>query len=118
MFQTDLLSAVSTRSKFSIIIFNPPYLPADDSTTTMDHVHIGGRQGSEITQKFINQASKHLYDDGRLFVVVSNLANIEAIAKTFQEAGFQIEFVAEKSLFFEKIRVIKGVFRGHKETVL
>lgn len=118
VFQTDLLSAVSTKSKFSIIMFNPPYLPADESTTMMDHAHIGGEHGSEITQRCIHQASKHLYDGGRLFVVVSNLSNISAIVKTLEETGFQVEFVAERSLFFEKIQVIKGIFRGHKETVL
>jgi len=117
-FQTDLMSAVSTKSKFSVIMFNPPYLPEDESTTTMDHAHIGGEQGSEIAQRCINQASKHLYDEGRFYVVVSNLANIDAIVKTFEAAGFQVEFVAEKSLFFEKIQVIKGTFEGHKETVL
>jgi len=116
--QSDLLSAVSTKSKFSIIMFNPPYLPADESTTTMDHVHIGGEQGSEMTQRCINQAAQHLYDEGRLFLVVSSLANTSAIVKTLEEAYFHVEFVAERSLFFEKIQVIKGIFRGHKETVL
>ena len=118
VFQSDLLSAISIKSKFSLIMFNPPYLPADDSTTTMDRTLIGGEQGSELTQIFVRQASQHLRDRGRLFLVVSSLANTSAVVKTLEDSGFHIECVAERSLFFEKIQVIKGVFRGHKETVL
>jgi len=116
--QSDLLSAISSRSKFSIILFNPPYLPADDNSTMMDHAHIGGKLGSELTQKFIGQASRHLIDGGELFVVVSTLADTSTVMKAFRNYGFQIERVAEKSLFFEKIQVLRGIFRGQKETVL
>jgi 16S rRNA G1207 methylase RsmC len=84
----------------------------------MDHAQIGGRLGSELTQKFIGQASRHLIDGGELFVVVSTLADTSAVMKTFRDYGFQVERVAEKSLFFEKIQVLRGVFRGQKETVL
>jgi len=116
--QSDLLSAISIRSRFSIILFNPPYLPADDNYTMMDHAHIGGRLGSELTQKFIGQASRHLIDGGELFVVVSTLADTNAVMEAFRNYGFQVERIAERSLFFEKIQVLRGTFRGQKETVL
>ncbi|MFW9958118.1 MAG: HemK2/MTQ2 family protein methyltransferase [Candidatus Odinarchaeota archaeon] len=116
--QSDLLSAISSKCKFSIIMFNPPYLPADDNTTTMDHMHIGGNQGSELTQRFVHQAPQFLIEGGRLFIVVSTLANTGGVVKTLEDSGFEVRYLAEKSLFFEKIQVIKGIFRGHKETVL
>jgi release factor glutamine methyltransferase len=116
--QSDLLSAISTNRKFSVIMFNPPYLPADENITTMDHTHIGGKQGTELTQRFVIQASKHLKDQGKLFVVVSTLADITAVSKTLQDTGFQIQHVGERAFFFEKIQVVKGIFRSHKETVL
>jgi release factor glutamine methyltransferase len=118
VFQSDLLSAISTKSKFSLIMFNPPYLPADERITSMDHAYIGGEEGSELSRIFISQASQHLKEGGRLFLVVSTLANTSAVVRTLEDYGFLSECVAEKSLFFEKIQVIKSIFRGHKETVL
>jgi release factor glutamine methyltransferase len=116
--QSDLLSAISIRSRFSIILFNPPYLSADDNSTMMDRAYIGGKLGSELTQRFIGQASRHLIDGGRLFVVASTLADTRTLMKAFRRHGFQVARVAEKSLFFEKIQVLRGIFRGQKETVL
>jgi release factor glutamine methyltransferase len=117
-FQSDLLSAISTENKFSIILFNPPYLPADGNTTELDHMHIGGKEGSELTQRLIIEASHYLLDGGRLFLVVSSLADTKTIVKTLESNGFETEYLAERSLFFERIKVLKGTFRGHKETVL
>ena len=116
--QSDLLSAISTKRKFSIIMFNPPYLPADENTTIMDYAHIGGERGSELTQRFVSQASQYLNEGGRLFLVVSTLGDTGVVMKTLEDSGFQAQYIAEKPLFFEKIQVIKAIFRGHKETVL
>ena len=84
----------------------------------MDHALIGGEDGSELTEKFVSEASSYLVQGGRLYVVVSTLENIDAIIRTFNENNFQVEQVNETSLFFEKIQVLKGIFKGHKETVL
>ncbi|TFG31890.1 methyltransferase domain-containing protein [Candidatus Thorarchaeota archaeon] len=116
--QADLFKGLSDESKFTMIMFNPPYLPADEMNTDMDHALIGGKEGSELTERFVKDASCHLVLDGRLYVVVSSLSNSNAIIKTFHESNFQVEQVNETPLFFEKIQVLKGIFKGHKETVL
>ncbi|MFW9964375.1 MAG: HemK2/MTQ2 family protein methyltransferase [Candidatus Sifarchaeia archaeon] len=106
--ESDLLSALAPSSKFSLIVFNPPYLPQDDEHTNLDHALIGGRRGSELTQRFIRQAAEHLTAGGRVFLVVSTIGDIDSIRKTMTECGFEIEIVAEAPLFFEKIQVLKG----------
>ena len=116
--QSDLFRGLSDTGKFSVIMFNPPYLPADEMTTEMDHALIGGDDGSELTEKFVNEASSHIIQGGRLYVVVSTLEDIDVIIRIFNEKNFQVEQVNETSLFFEKIQVLKGIFKGHKETVL
>lgn len=116
--QSNLFGCLSNSAKFSIIMFNPPYLPADDMNTEMDHALIGGEDGSELTEQFIKDAPSFLVEGGRLYVVVSTLENINAIKRAFKDSRFQVDIVNETSLFFEKIQVLKGVFRGHKETVL
>jgi len=108
--ESDLLSAIAPSVKFSLIIFNPPYLPQDDECTDLDHALIGGQAGTELTQRFVRQAVGHLVSKGRLFVVVSNLADIDSIQQTMNECGLVVDVVSEKSLFFEKIQVLKGTF--------
>ena len=116
--QSDLFIGLSNAAKFSMIMFNPPYLPEDDMNTKMDHALVGGKDGSELTQRFVNEASSHLVEDGILYVIVSTLEDIDAIIRTFNENNFEVEQVNETPLFFEKIQVLKGIFKGHKETVL
>ena len=116
--QSDLFTGLAHDAKFTMIMFNPPYLPADEMNTEMDHALIGGEEGSELTERFVKEASSHMVKNGRLYVVVSSLANTDAIINTFTENYFQVEQVNEEPLFFEKIQVLKGVFKGHKETVL
>jgi HemK-related putative methylase len=116
--QTDLFAGFSTSAKFSLIMFNPPYLPADELSTEMDHALIGGEEGSELTERFIVESKDHIIQSGRLYVVVSTLANREAIIRTFTENQFVVEQINEAQLFFEKIQVLKGTFKGHKEIVL
>jgi release factor glutamine methyltransferase len=118
VFQSDLMSAISTRYKFSMILFNPPYLPADEDHIDMDYAHIGGQEGNELTQRLVVEAAHHLLEGGRLFLVVSTLANMGAIERTLEQNGFETECIAEKSLFFERIQILRGIFRGHKQTVL
>ena len=116
--QTDLFTGLSREKKFSLIMFNPPYLPADDMSTDMDHALIGGEEGSELTERFVKEAAHHITKNGQLYVVVSTLADTEAINRAFEDNNFQVEYVNETQLFFEKIQVLKGIFKGHKETVL
>ena len=116
--QSDLFIGLSNAAKFSMIMFNPPYLPEDDMNTEMDHALVGGKDGSELTERFVNEASSHLIEDGILYVIVSTLEDIDAIIRTFNENNFEVEQVNETPLFFEKIQVLKGIFKGHKETVL
>lgn len=116
--QSDLLSSISEKAKFSLILFNPPYLPEEENHTEMDYALVGGTQGIELTQRFIIEASQHLTENGRVYVVVSTLADVEAILATLRENLFDVILEKEETLFFEKIQVLKGVWRGHKETVL
>ncbi len=108
VFQSDLLTSLNSLAKFSLIVFNPPYLPADDMSTSLDHALIGGETGAEVTRRFIPQAVEHLVRDGRLFVVVSTLADSDSIRSKMSECGLRVEMVSEEPLFFEKIQVLKG----------
>ncbi|MFW9919027.1 MAG: HemK2/MTQ2 family protein methyltransferase, partial [Candidatus Thorarchaeota archaeon] len=110
--QSDLFQAVSPSAKFSLIAFNPPYLPADDEATSMDPALVGGIQGVEVSKSFLDQCVRHMIPHGRVYLVASNLSNIEFLRETMEENGLRSEIVAEESLFFEKLVVLKGVLEG------
>ncbi len=117
--ESDLLDALSQSAKFSLIVFNPPYLPEDGERTDLDHALIGGETGTELTQRFVMQAMKHLISGGRILVVLSTLADKDSIQKIMIKCGLEVETVSERSLFFEKIQVLRGTLKeDHKETVL
>ncbi len=116
--QADLFSALSERHKFSLILFNPPYLPSDGTQTQMDHALIGGDSGIELTEKFIVESTKHITKGGSINIVVSSLADIGKIRTTLIENNFKVSVERELSMFFESIQLLRGVWQGHKETVL
>ena len=118
LIQSNLLSPFSQNTKFSLIFFNPPYLPEDEDSTDIDHAFVGGVRGIELTERFISEATQHLIKGGRIYVVVSSLSDIDGVISTLEENDFDIFHEKETSMFFEKIQVLRGVWQGHKETVL
>ena len=84
--------------KFDIIIFNPPYLPLDkDEPEDSQTATTGGKFGSEIINKFLEEAKKYLEKDGRIFLISSSLT------KKINWKGYKKKIVGKKRLFFEEI---------------
>jgi release factor glutamine methyltransferase len=106
--QSDLLGSIPPAALFSVIAFNPPYLPYDGTSTEMDHALLGGVKGTELTERFIQQAVPHLQRGGSVFVVSSSLANIKDLRNVMVNCGLHTEIVASVSIFFEKIQVLEG----------
>lgn len=107
--QSDLLGSIPPAALFSVIAFNPPYLPYDGTITEMDHALVGGVKGTELTERFIKQAIRHLQRGGSVFVVSSSLANIKDLRNVMANCGLRTEIVASVSVFFEKIQVLEGI---------
>ncbi|MHA1575902.1 MAG: HemK2/MTQ2 family protein methyltransferase [Candidatus Thorarchaeota archaeon] len=108
--QSDLLSAIDSETKFSIILFNPPYLPKDDDETSIDHALIGGEEGIETTVRFVPQAVGHLTKEGAIYLVASSLANVGKIEDSLRQQGLSVTVVSKKSRFFERLYILKGNF--------
>ncbi len=106
--QSDLLTALSSRAKFSVIAFNPPYLQRDEDTTQLDHALVGGETGTELTERFLIQACEHLESKGSIYIVVSTLGSIDKITGMMKEIGLFVEKLASRSLFFESIQILRG----------
>jgi methylase of polypeptide subunit release factors len=80
-------------------------------STGLDHALIGGQTGSEVTKRFIPQVVKHLAEGGNVYVVVSTLADRDAIQKTMEGCRLDVEMVSEEPMFFEKIQVLRGMLK-------
>ncbi|MFW9886619.1 MAG: HemK2/MTQ2 family protein methyltransferase [Candidatus Thorarchaeota archaeon] len=106
--QCDLLSALANDARFSVIAFNPPYLPQEGFVTDMDHALVGGIIGVELTERFILQAIRHLEKNGRIYIVVSSLADIKHVSDFMESQGLEVSDKAGTDLFFESIRVLQG----------
>jgi len=88
--------------KFDIIIFNPPYLPEDKNEPKDSRLATtGGKNGSEVINKFLKQAKKHLKKDGKIFVLVSSLT------KGINFKCYRKKIVGRKKIFFEELIVLK-----------
>lgn len=107
--QMDLLAGLSSKPRFSVIAFNPPYLPSDNHITEMDHALVGGPLGIEVTERFLEQAVFLLKPNGRLYVVVSSQSDIGRIRKAMRKCGFRVRTAASTRIFFEVLEVLEGI---------
>ncbi|MBU3912615.1 MAG: methyltransferase [Nanoarchaeota archaeon] len=97
---SDLFSNI--KSKFGIIIFNPPYLPENKHDRKQDTS--GGRVGDETIIKFLKQARFHLNENSQIILLVSSLTphnRVNSIIKKY----FKKQILAEKRIFFEKLEI-------------
>ena len=105
--RTDLFAGI--RKKFSLILFNPPYLELDEEEKTGDWIERaldGGKHGIEVMVRFLEGVREVLAEGGRIILIVSSY-NIPYIFEEIEKRGFEFEIVAERSLFFEKLYALK-----------
>ena len=104
---SDLFSAVQGKrfGAFDTIIFNPPYLPSDPSYP--DLALDGGKQGCEVIERFLSQASAHLKQDGCILLLFSTLSKQQKVHDAIAKYAFQYSLVAQQKLPFETLFVYK-----------
>lgn len=95
---SDLFSHIS--EKFDLIIFNPPYIPTTPGKVEFIDLD-GGKNGTEIIERFLKNAANYLKDNGKILLLTSSLnKNIKCL---FKKSGFIGKKLAEKKIFFEKL---------------
>jgi release factor glutamine methyltransferase len=112
--QGNLFAAFCNFVRFDVILFNAPYLAADESEpdSWVTRAWWGGSSGREVIDRFIAQSPGYLECTGRLFLLQSNIAGIEETFRAFEGNGMRAEIVAECSApFFETIVLFKAELR-------
>src|SRR3989344_6320032 len=99
--QSDLFENIE--GKFNLIIFNPPYLPQDEGIA--DEAIYGGRKGWEISERFFEQATKHLINNGKILFLFSSLTNKAKIQEILHNYLLQFSELAKEKHNFEELYV-------------
>ncbi len=104
----DLFGPFSMKAKFDLILFNPPYLPVNNSEGDewIEKAWSGGINGREIIDKFLEKFSDHLKEKGRLLMIQSSLSNYEKTIEILKQKKFKVEIMAKKKFMFEEIVLI------------
>ncbi len=109
--QSDLLAPLSEKAQFDVILFNAPYLPADENEADswIERAWAGGTTGRQVIDHFIPEAAKHLKPAGKILLMQSTLACVDATLTKFKEYGFTASVIADAALpFFETITLIEA----------
>jgi release factor glutamine methyltransferase len=93
---------------FDLVASNPPYLPSDGiGDRTVD----GGKGGLEVPMRFLEEALRVIKPDGRIVMLLSDEADLEAFKRTCSERGLTVEEKQKTGVFFEEL-VVYEIRRG------
>jgi len=105
--RTDLAEGI--KGKFSLVLFNPPYLELHEEERKGDWIEKaldGGKHGSEITIRFLREIRENLDCDGRILLIATS-QNLDHIRREMERLNYSFEIIGEKKLFFEELYCLK-----------
>ena len=105
--ESDLFSNIT--GKFDVIMFNPPYLPSDetDEYASKRIDYDGGKNGRDIIKRFLDQVKKHLNEKGRILLLISSLTGEKELIKMLANKGFQNCVVYRKKIDWEELIIFE-----------
>jgi len=112
--QGDLFSPLQNLAKFTVVLFNTPYLPMFQSETRswIELSWDGGSSGRFVIDRFIVDVKKHLEQTGRVMLLQSTLAGVDETIQRFEACGMTAKTMAQLALpFFETLFLIEAKIR-------
>ena len=115
----NLFEPVEGNKKFSMIVFNAPYLPTERSEqkTWIERAWAGGPSGRKLIDQFISQAPRYLTEKGKILLVQSTLSNVDETVQKLKEEGLKTMIIAEKKVAFETIVVIQAECQSRQRSM-
>jgi len=102
--KTDLFLDINPKTKFDLIIFNPPYLPEDEYDKEKDTT--GGEQGCETIISFLEQAKSHLNNNAKILLLFSSLSQPRIIINKAKDyLKYKMRILNSLKLDFEELFV-------------
>jgi release factor glutamine methyltransferase len=109
--QGDLFTPLNESFKFDIVLFNAPYLPAEENEADswIGRAWAGGATGRRVIDRFIVGVPNHLKQTGRVLLMQSTLADVDETLHRFADYSISASVVAEHTLpFFETIKLVEA----------
>jgi release factor glutamine methyltransferase len=103
------------RDSFDVVCFNPPYLPTppeQEWDDPLEHALSGGEDGRRLIRPFLADVGRILRPEGRVYLLVSSLTDIDAVAELADSAGMETREIAEESFPFERLVTLKITHRN------
>lgn len=97
---------------FDAVVFNPPYLPAMAAAEWDDWFEVavtGGETGRELVERFLDGVGRVLVPDGTVYLLVSSLTGVDAVAEYASNRGFSAVASADTTFPGETLTVLKLV---------
>jgi release factor glutamine methyltransferase len=99
----DLLSSIAPDARFDVILSNPPFF-AGEPRDLADRAWHAGPKYRDIVPLF-DQARERLGANGRMYVVLSSDADLDAIQELYDRANLSARIVLERKLLFESMLI-------------
>jgi HemK-related putative methylase len=101
----DLFKPLDLRERFSLVLFNPPFLDGPPGSLLEKAIF---DEGHSTLARFVHNLRAHLADGGRALIAFSSAGDIEYLEKLFREEGFRhrvaTEFVTELRFLVYELR--------------
>ena len=97
----DLLSALSPRARFDVILSNPPFFPEEPIDVADRAWHAG--PGYRDIRSLFEQARTRLAPGGRFYLLLSSDSDLGLIGALIEQAKFRFRLVGRKSLLIESL---------------
>jgi release factor glutamine methyltransferase len=97
----NLLSALSPRAQFDVILCNPPFFSGEPIDLADRAWHAG--PGYRDIKALFEQARTRLAPGGRFYVLLSTHSDLPLIGSLIEQAKFRARLVARKSLLIESL---------------
>ena len=94
------------RSKFDLIVSNPPYLP-NPGKAKLDYAIDGGPSGIEWSLNFLKVVVTSLKPSGKILLLTSSLSNILILDDFLRRWGLRKKQIIKRNLFFEALTVFQ-----------
>lgn len=106
----DLFQSIKPGEKFSLILFNAPYLPSEphEERSWIGKAWAGGPDGRIIIDRFVVGVSNFLADGGKFQLVQSSLSDVNRTLDAFVELGLDVIVAAHIKVPNETIILIEG----------
>jgi release factor glutamine methyltransferase len=106
----DLFKPTKLGDKFSIILFNSPYLPSEpnEEKSWIGKAWAGGPNGRKVIDRFIIDAPNALTENGKILLIQSSLSDVEKTLERFSENNLLAKIIAKVKVPFEDIVLVEA----------